>query len=69
MKRSIVAFFVCVITLTVLLFTGCQSTDKDNDGDNNQQSTQTVVELDENNYWKYFTVIYDMSNLYSGGKG
>ena len=69
MKRSIVAFFVCVITLTVLLFTGCQSTDKDNDGDNNQQSTQTVVELDENNYWKYFTVIYDMSNLYPGGKG
>ena len=67
-KRNIVVFFTCAIELTVLLFTGCQSFDKDGGG-NNQQTTQTVIELDENNYWKYFAVTYDMSNLYPGGKG
>lgn len=68
MKMNIAAFFACLIALTTLLFTGCQSADKDG-GENNQQPTQTVIELDENNYWKYFAVTYDMSNLYPGGKG
>lgn len=68
MKKNIAAFFACVVALTALLFTGCQSADKDGGG-NNQQPTQTVIELDENNYWKYFAVAYDMSNLYPGGKG
>ena len=30
---------------------------------------RTVVELNENNYWKYFTVSYDMNDLNVGGKG
>lgn len=68
MKMNIAAFFACLIALTTLLFTGCQSADKDG-GENNQQPTQTVIELDENNYWKYFVITYDMSNLYHGGKG
>lgn len=70
MKRNFAVFFACVIALTALLFTGCQSSDKDGGGSEKvQQSTQTVVELDENNYWKYFTVTYDMNNLYPSGKG
>lgn len=69
MKRNIVAFLLCIIALTALLAAGCQPTDKDNGGGKEQQSTQAVIELDENNYWKYFTVGYDMSNLYPGGKG
>ena len=69
MKRNIVAFLLCIIALTALLAAGCQPTDKDNGGGKEQQSTQTVIELDEHNYWKYFTVGYDMSNLYPGGKG
>lgn len=67
MKRNIIAFFVCGIVLTALLFTGCQPATGSSDG--KEQPTQTVIELGENNYWKYFNISYDMNNLYPGGKG
>ena len=66
MKKSIALFLACVIVLTALLLTGCQMS---GNGDEKEQTTRTVVELNENNYWKYFTVSYDMNNLNAGGKG
>ena len=66
MKKSIALFFACIIVLTALLLTGCQIS---GNGDEKGQTTRTVVELNENNYWKYFTVNYDMNNLNAGEKG
>ena len=66
MKKSIALFFACIIVLTALLLTGCQIS---GNGDEKGQTTRTVVGLNENNYWKYFTVNYDMNNLNAGEKG
>ena len=66
MKKSIALFLACGIVLTALLLTGCQMS---GNGDEKGQTTRTVVELNENNYWKYFTVNYDMNNLNAGEKG
>lgn len=67
MKKVLHYFWRIVsIVLTALLLTGCQPSDNGND---KEQPTRTVVELNENNYWKYFTVSYDMNNLNAGGKG
>ena len=52
MKKSIALFLACGIVLTALLLTGCQTS---GNGDEKEQTTRTVVELNENNYWKYFT--------------
>ena len=65
MKKSIALFLACGIVLTALLLTGCQMS---GNGDEKEQTTRTVVELNENNYWKYFTVSYDMNNLNAGEK-
>jgi len=67
MKRNIAAILICAIVLTALLLTGCQPADSVSE--QTQPLTRTVVELNEDNYWKYFTVSYDMNNLYPGGKG
>ena len=66
MKKSIAIFLACIIVLTAFFLTGCQMS---GNGDEKGQTTRTVVELNENNYWKYFTVNYDMNNLNAGGKG
>lgn len=65
MKKSIALFLACGIVLTALLLTGCQMS---GNGDEKEQTTRTVVELNENNYWKYFTVSYDIiSSLMGSG--
>ena len=53
MKKSFTLFLACGIVLTALLLTGCQPS---GNGDVKEQTTRTVVELNENNYWKYFAV-------------
>ena len=62
MKKSIALFFACIIVLTALLLTGCQIS---GNGDEKGQTTRTVVELNENNYWKYFTLLSVCSNVLS----
>ena len=66
MKKSFTLFLTCGIVLTALLLTGCQPSGK---SDVKEQTTRTVVELNENNYWKYFAVSCDMNDLNAGGKG
>ena len=66
MKKSIALFLASGIVLTALLLTGCQTSGS---GDEKEQTARTVIELNENNYWKYFAVSYDMNDLKAGGKG
>ena len=49
--KSIILLLIICLT-SVFTFVGCQNQQPINEN----QSTKTVVELNENNYWKYFNV-------------
>lgn len=66
MKKAIVFFLMCSIILTMLTLTGCQSTEKTV---NENQPTRTIVELNENNYWKYLNTNYDTNGVHAGEQG
>lgn len=53
MKKTISLLLVVISLFSMLTFVGCQ---QEEPAMNENQLTQTVVELNENNYWKYFNV-------------
>ncbi|MBR7116982.1 MAG: hypothetical protein IKC87_04660 [Clostridia bacterium] len=66
MKRILSLLMVVSILLSTLLFVSCQPTEEP---DNENQPIRTVVELNENNYWKYFEISFDSNNVHAGGDG
>ena len=66
MKKIISLFLIISLLLFALSLVGCKSNEEP---DNENQPTRTVVELNENNYWKYFEVSSDANNVHAGGDG
>lgn len=66
MKKTIALLLAYTIVLSAFLLAGCQPSDNSKE---KEESGRTVVELNENNFWKYLTVNYDMNNLKAGEKG
>lgn len=66
MKKIIVLFLAYGIILSAFLLAGCQLSDNSKE---REESKQTVIELNENNFWKYLAVSYDADNLSAGAKG
>ncbi len=66
MKKIASALLILSVLLTALSFVGCQAQE---DPDNENQPGRTVVELNENNYWKYFQITSGVNNVHAGGKG
>ena len=66
MKRILSLFMVVSILLSTLLLVSCQPAEEP---DNENRPIRTVVELNENSYWKYFEVSSDANNVHAGGDG
>lgn len=65
MKKATAFLLTLSLILIPLLLSGCQSSDVNRSED---QSSVTVIELDEDNYWKYFNVSCDDPAVSSGEK-
>ena len=66
MKKILSLFLIISMVLSTLLLVGCQPAEEP---DNDIQAVRTVVELNENNYWKYFEISSDANNVHAGGDG
>ena len=66
MKKILSLFLIISMVLSTLLLVGCQPAEEP---DNDIQPVRTVVELNENNYWKYFEISSDANNVHAGGDG
>ena len=66
MKKILSLFMVVSILLSTLLLVSCQPAEEP---DNENRPIRTVVELNENNYWKYFEVSSYANNVHAGGDG
>lgn len=66
MKKILSLFLIISMVLSTLLLVGCQPAEEP---DNDIQPVRTVVELNENNYWKYFEISSDVNNVHAGGDG
>ena len=66
MKKALSLFLIVSILLTPLSLIGCQPKEET---ENENQPARTVVELTEDNYWKYITVNSEAISVSAGGKG
>ncbi len=66
MKKVVSLFIIFSVLLTALSLVGCQSNEKIH---NKNQPTQTVVELTENNYWKYIDLQFSGNGNKAGEDG
>ena len=66
MNKTIALLLTLSIILSTLLLAGCQPSELI---DSEKRPERTVIELDENNYWKYFNVSCDTDSVRAGEKG
>lgn len=65
MKKTTALLLTLSIILSTLLLAGCKPSELI---DSEKQPERMVIELDENNYWKYFNVSCDTNGVHAGKK-
>ena len=66
MKRILSIFLLISVISALLLISGCGLAEE---GKNENCPERTIVELNDNNYWKYFEITSSANNTHSGGVG